>query len=329
MGRGAAARPSGGPGRGDWLTPSAGPRRQEAAGSVKAVPLRRRRTIESDRRTTHDRGVHHRRGADPDGPLRRRAEPGAPRGPRRPRTARPRRPHRYRPGRGGRRHLGLRRPDRRAGLQPGPQLRARGGVPRTRAGGDHRPPVRLVAAGRALRRPGRHVGHDGHGDRRRHRGDEPRQAQQPGRRGTRPRDGLPVRHPRLGGALRRRRHSPVPRRQPDRRALGHHRRGHERPRPAQPPQSPPGLGGGTVRHPGAGGRRLRPRRGHPPEHHDGEDGHTEAVQRVRPAHGGHVQPDHRRGRRPARGLGRGRRAPRPGRPSPGCTRWPSPAATRC
>ena len=68
---------------------------------------------------------------------------------------RPRRPHRRRPGPGRRRRRRLRHPGRRAGQQRHPQRvgRRRPAVARARHHG--RPPVRLVPAGRALRRPGR------------------------------------------------------------------------------------------------------------------------------------------------------------------------------
>ena len=54
-----------------------------------------------------------------------------------------------------------------------------------------------------------------------------------------------------------------------------------------------------------------------PNNLHGEDGHPEAVQRVRPAHRRHVQPDHRRGGRPARRLRAGGRALRPHPAGPG------------
>ena len=65
-----------------------------------------------------------------------------------------------------RRDHGLRHAGRRAGHQHRPQRRARGRLPRDDGRHDHRPPVRFVAAGRALRRAGR----DGRRVRRRDRG---------------------------------------------------------------------------------------------------------------------------------------------------------------
>ena len=72
-----------------------------------------------------------------------------------------------------RRHHGL----RDAGRRPGPQRRAQrrpgGRVPRDRARHDRRPPVRLLAAGVPLRRPGRHGRRLRHRHRVGCRGDEP------------------------------------------------------------------------------------------------------------------------------------------------------------
>ena len=92
----------------------------------------------------------------------------------------------------GRRPVGQRRPQRRAGRRL-----ARGG-PRHH----HRPPVRLVAAGRPLRRPGRH------GRRPRHRGGRRRRGHEPGadgRLGRRRQLRLPVRPPGRPALRRRRR----------------------------------------------------------------------------------------------------------------------------
>ena len=67
------------------------------------------------------------------------------------------RPHRRRPGRRRRRHPRLLRHDRLAGRRRRAHRVAGGRAARPRARRDHRPAVRLVAAGGALRRAGRHV----------------------------------------------------------------------------------------------------------------------------------------------------------------------------
>ena len=68
-----------------------------------------------------------------------------------------------------RRHHGLRRPGRRAGLPCRPQRRARQPAAGERARRHHRPPVRLLAAGDPVRRPGGDERHPGRGHRRRRR----------------------------------------------------------------------------------------------------------------------------------------------------------------
>ena len=119
------------------------------------------------------RGLHRRRRPHPRRQARRRAVPGAPRRPRRARDHRDRRAHRHRPGRGRGRVLRLRRPARAPGRRHRPHLLARRRVPRGGAGHDDRPPVRVVAAGGALRRAGRDERHQRRDRRRRRPEHEP------------------------------------------------------------------------------------------------------------------------------------------------------------
>ena len=69
--------------------------------------------------------------------------------------------------------FGERRQHRPPGRRHRPHVLARGRASRARARHDHRPPVRLRPAGRALRRAGRDVGHPGPGRRRRRAEHEP------------------------------------------------------------------------------------------------------------------------------------------------------------
>ena len=81
---------------------------------------------------------------------------------------------RNRPGRDRRRDHRLRQPGRRAELPHRPQHGAGLRPARQRAGGQHRPPVRQLAAGDPLRRAGGDERHPGRGDRRRRRKHDPR-----------------------------------------------------------------------------------------------------------------------------------------------------------
>ena len=88
-------------------------------------------------------------------------------------TAR-RRAHGHRSGGGRGRDHGLRHPGGRAGDQHRPQRRAGLQAAGKRAGHQRRPPVRLLAAGAAVRRPGGDERHHGRGDRRGRREHDPR-----------------------------------------------------------------------------------------------------------------------------------------------------------
>ena len=118
---------------------------------------------------------------------------------------------RDRPGRGRRRDPRLLRHDRLAGRRRRPDGVAGGRPARPRAGRDHRPAVRLLAAGGALRRPGRDVRHPGPGGRRRRAEHErhPDLRGHAGRPAVRLRDTV-RRVARLAGALRRPGGQPVP-----------------------------------------------------------------------------------------------------------------------
>ena len=156
-------------------------------------------------------------------------------------------PDRDRPGRGRRRDHGVRLADRPADLRHRPERLAVGGPARERARRHHRPAVRVLPAGGALRRPGRDVRHAGPGGR--------------GRRGEhehRP-DGL-VRHawpmeagmpaavrPGLAGALRGPGDLPVPRRPADLREVGHQAEPAGGVRPGEPPARGPRHRRGPVR----------------------------------------------------------------------------------
>ena len=169
----------------------------------------------------------------------------APRRPRRARAARARRAQRHRPRARRRRDHGLRHAGRRAGHQHRPQRRARGRLPRDDGRHDDRPPVRFVAAGRALRgagRDGRRVRRRDRGRRREH---DPRAD---GRVGRRRQVRLPVRadddgslpQPRSAGHLGR----------ADLREVGHQPRGRTtRSRSSRTcaPRAPPKRAASTAR----------------------------------------------------------------------------------
>ena len=172
---------------------------------------------------------------------RRRPEPGAPGRPRRARAPRAGRAHRHRPARGRGRRLRLRRHDRPAGRRHRPHVLARRRPARRGAGHHRRPPVRLVAAGRALRRAGRDERHERPRRRRRRAEHEPDpdlvgDARRRAVRLHRPVLGLEG----LGRALRRPGGHPVPVGRDDRREVGHLPRGHGGVRAREPP--PRGAG---------------------------------------------------------------------------------------
>ena len=146
---------------------------------------------------------------------------------------------------GRRRGHGLRHAGRRAGSQHRSQRRARRRLARHRARHHDRPPVRFVAAGRPLRRPGRDRRRLRRRRRRRCRGDDARadgrfvhgrQVRLP----VRPDDGRSLqgrRWPRPAGHLRR----------ADRRQVGHQPRRHGRVRRAQPAVRRASHQGGSLR----------------------------------------------------------------------------------
>ena len=128
---------------------------------------------------------------------------------------------RRRPGRRRRRDHGLLRHDRLAGRRRRPHRVAGRRAARARARRDDRPAVRLVPAGGALRRPGRHVRHPGPRRRRRRAehvgdpdlvGDDGRRSSSASPRRSRSR--------RAGRAVRRPGGLAVPRRRDDRREVG-------------------------------------------------------------------------------------------------------------
>ena len=164
----------------------------------------------------------------------------------------------------GRRDHGLRHAGLRAVAQHRAQRRAGRGMARVRAGDDDRPPVRVVTAGPAFRRPGR----DGRRLRHRRGGGRREHDAHPdgllGRQGLR----LPVR-PAHDGPLPRRGGPQSPagpghRGRDDRRPVGHPARRARRLLGAEPPAGGPGHGRGPLRErdrPGAdqgrGGQRHR------------------------------------------------------------------------
>ena len=241
----------------------------------------------------------------------------APDRPARVRAARAPRPQRRRPGaRRGRRRR-LRDAGRRAGLQRHAQRLGRRRPAVARAGHVRRPPVRVVAAGDALRRPGRHGRRLRPRDRVWRRVDDPRtHVEQRPRRDGPVLAGLPrgvqrrPRHPVLGRAGARRQvrrdargDGRVRRREPAARGREHR----QRPlRQRDDPGAAPRRGGQRDR------RDARGRRGHPARHHRRGPGRAAARVGVRRA----ARPRHHRGERVADERRRGRdarsrSAPRP------------------
>ena len=112
--------------------------------------------VEDDEsRSAHARGLHRRRRPHPGRPPRRRPVAGPPRRPRRPLDQGARRAHRHRPrAPSTTSFFGCVDSHRPAGRRHRPHVLAGGRAPRGGARHHHRPPVRLVAAGRALRRAG-------------------------------------------------------------------------------------------------------------------------------------------------------------------------------
>ena len=191
-----------------------------------------------DRRNHHARGLHRRRRPHPGRQAGRRAQPGAPGRPRRPRRSR----------RSSSAPTSTRPPSRtsssaastRIGPQAGDIARtvlARGRAARGGPRHDHRPPVRLVAAGGALRRAGRDERHAGRRRRRRraeheHDPDLRRDARPPSSSAS------PTRSRGSKGWVARygtQEVIAVPRRRADRREVGHHARGHGGVRAREPP----------------------------------------------------------------------------------------------
>ena len=132
----------------------------------------------------------------------------------------------------GRDH-GLRDAGRRAGHQHRPQRRARGRLPGEHGRHDRRPPVRLVAAGRALRGAGGDGRRVRRRDRRRGREHDAGADGRVGRRRqvrlpVRPDDDRPLPQPRSAGHLGR----------DDLREVGHQPRGERRVRGAVAPRAP-------------------------------------------------------------------------------------------
>ena len=193
-------------------------------------------------------------------------------------------------------------------LNVGTQRGPRRGVPRVGAGHHHRPPVRLVPAGRPLRRPGRHGGRPRRRDRRGGRGHEPRTDGRVGRAGG----GLPLRSPHRGPLRGGRRPGP-----PGRLGRAHRRGVGPDPRRARRLRGPlPAAGRGRPRRgslrPGARPRRVPPagqgdgrgpprrrdasrRRGHPRRHHRRDPRPAQAgVRARRQGDRGELLADHRR-----------------------------------
>ena len=235
-------------------------------------------------------------------------------------------PDRSRSGSRRRRGVRLRGHGRPAGRRHRPHRLARGGPARGGAGRHRRPAVRLVPAGRALRRAGgaqRHGRPGGRGRRAEHEHGPHRRRDEPALR-------RPVlRLGRLAGQVRRRGDLPVPRGRPDRRQVGDRPRRDGALRAGQPPAGRPGDRRRRLR----GRDRALPRhnqgRGSPPRHHPGEDGRAPAAARGRPDHRRAVQPDLRRRGRPADRLGRRGPPVRPADRGPGSPTCPPAATTRC
>ncbi len=133
------------------VRPTAPPRRQHCS------------TTPPDPEVPHGRGLHHRHRAQPGRAARRWPVAGAPCRSGRPTARRADGPHRRRPRRRRGRRLRLPRHDRTAGRRHRPHLLARCGAARGGARHDRRPPVRVVAAGGALRGTGCHVRDPGPG----------------------------------------------------------------------------------------------------------------------------------------------------------------------
>ena len=183
--------------------------------------------------------------------------------------------HRRRPRRGRGRGLRLPRRHRPPGRRHRPHLLAGRRPARGGARHHHRPPVRLVAAGRALRRAGRHERHRGP-DRGRRRAEHERHPHLVGHdrgRAVRLRRSV-QRVEGLAGPLRRPGDQPVPRRRPHRREVGHQPRGHGGLRPREPPPGRAGHRRGPLRARDRAVRGRHRRRGLPPRHLAREDGHA-------------------------------------------------------
>ena len=182
----------------------------------------RRRSGVRPQERSHGRGLHRRSGTQPGRTTRRRPVAGPPRRPRRALDQGADRAGGRRPRRHRRRRVRQRRQHRPERRRHRPDLLARHRLPRARARHHRRPPVRIGAAGRALRRAGGDVRH--HGPRRRRRRAEhepdPDHERDGGRPEVRPRDAV-LQLARLAGALRRPRGLAVPRGRDDRREVEH------------------------------------------------------------------------------------------------------------
>ncbi len=209
--------------------------------------------------------------------------------------------------------MGLRGLDRPPGGRRRPVGLAGGWPARARAGRDHRPPVWLVAAVDPLRRPGRDEWDPGPGGRRRVPAHVVPAHRVVDDRGARVRVLRPVQ--RVGGlaqALRRPAGHAVPRCRDDRRAVGHHPRGHGGVRLPVPPARPGRHRRGPLRPRDRAAGRRQARRGPSPRHHHREDGRPEGPAGGWPPDRGRGLPDLGRGGRPAGRLGTRRRGARTG-----------------
>ena len=157
---------------------------------------------------------------------------------------------RRRPGRRRGRRLRVSGHGRAAGRGHRPDLLAGGRAARGGARGDDRPAVRVLAAGRALRRAGcpvRHPGPGGRGRRPEHDADPHRLRLPPGR-GAAGAHGGPVRGQRgVAGAVRGPARQPVLRRRADRREVGDQPAGPGGVRPAVASAGGPGDRRGPLR----------------------------------------------------------------------------------
>ena len=214
------------------------------------------------------------------------------------------RSRRRRPRRGRGRHRGLRAAVRRAGLQRRAQRLAAGGAADRGGRDDRRPPVRLGAAGRELRRRAHRRRHPRRGHRLRRRAHGPPAL----RRGDEDPAGVRRRlHRQAHGEAQHRR--PGPGRRDDRRPVGDPALRARRARAALAPARRQGDRGGQVRardRPLPGQRRhLRVRPGHPPRHLAGGARLAQAgVQGGRAHHGRQLVADLRRRRRGAAHVAR-------------------------